>query len=54
LLEFEKINSHVLRFLKKEFPELYEKDEEEDIPRGDFAVTKTSLFGEAEADITRW
>jgi homoserine O-acetyltransferase len=54
LLEFEKINSHVLRFLKKEFPELYEKDEEEDIPQGDFAVTKTSLFGEAEADITRW
>lgn len=53
LLEFEKINSHVLRFLRKEFPELYEK-EEEDIPQGDFAVTKTSLFGEAEADVTRW
>jgi homoserine O-acetyltransferase len=53
LLEFEQINSHVLGFLRREFPELYEKDEG-DIPQGDFTVKKTSLFGEAEADITRW
>ena len=53
LLEFEQINSHVLRFLRREFPELYEIDEE-DIPEGDFTVKKTSLFGEAEADVTRW
>lgn len=53
LLEFEQINSHVLGFLRREFPELYEKDEG-DIPQGDFTVKKTSLFGEAEADIARW
>ncbi|KAJ8594396.1 homoserine O-acetyltransferase [Rhizopogon salebrosus TDB-379] len=53
LLEFEQINSHVSRFLRREFPELYEKDEEV-FTQGDFAVKKTSLFGEAEADITRW
>ncbi|KAG1741808.1 Alpha/Beta hydrolase protein [Suillus paluster] len=53
LLEFEQINTHVLRFLRREFPGLYEKDEE-DTPEGDFAVKKTSLFGEAEADIARW
>lgn len=53
LLEFEQINTHVLRFLRREFPDLYERDEE-DIPEGDFAIKKTSLFGEAEADITRW
>jgi homoserine O-acetyltransferase len=53
LLEFEQINTHVLRFLRREFPDLYERDEE-DIPAGDFAIKKTSLFGEAEADITRW
>lgn len=53
LLEFEQINTHVLRFLRREFPDLYVRDEE-DIPDGDFAIKKTSLFGEAEADITRW
>ncbi|KAG2147509.1 Alpha/Beta hydrolase protein [Suillus clintonianus] len=53
LLEFERINTHVSRFLRREFPELYERDEE-DIIEGDFAVKKTSLFGEAEVDITRW
>lgn len=53
LLEFEQINTHILRFLRREFPDLYERDEE-DVPEGDFAIKKTSLFGEAEADITRW
>lgn len=53
LLEFEQINTHVLRFLRREFSELYVRDEE-DIPEGDFAIKKTSLFGEAEADVTRW
>ncbi|KAG2142729.1 Alpha/Beta hydrolase protein, partial [Suillus cothurnatus] len=43
LLEFEQINTHVLRFLRREI-----------FPTGDFAIKKTSLFGEAEADITRW
>ncbi|KAF9235739.1 Alpha/Beta hydrolase protein [Melanogaster broomeanus] len=57
LLEFEQINTHVLRFLKREFPEYYEREGEgdgEEMPLEDFAVKKTSLFGEAEADVTRW
>lgn len=57
LLEFEQINRHLLVFLKREFPELYEKDVSGhgDIPPADgFEVKKTSIFGEAEADITRW
>ena len=56
LLEFEQINRHLLGFLKRNFPDYYEGgdiwEEEED----GFEVKKTSLFGEAEAqvDITRW
>ncbi|KAG6881933.1 hypothetical protein C0992_013110 [Termitomyces sp. T32_za158] len=53
LLEFEQINTHVQRFLKREFPEIYEKEVEEPM-EGDFEVKKTSVFGEAEVDITRW
>lgn len=57
LLEFEQINRHVLLFLKREFPAYYER-EDEDEGEGpeleDFSVKKTSLFGEAEADVTRW
>ncbi|KIJ14882.1 homoserine O-acetyltransferase [Paxillus involutus ATCC 200175] len=53
LLEFEQINTHVLGFLRREFPELYET-EGEGTPLEDFSVKKTSLFGEAEADVTRW
>ena len=54
LLEFEQINNHILRFLKTEFPEYYLKEIPEEDRVGDFRVTKTSLFGEAEADIARW
>jgi homoserine O-acetyltransferase len=53
LLGFEQINLHVSRLLRREFPELYEKDEEV-FTHGDFVMKKTSLFGEAEVDITRW
>ncbi|TFK36188.1 Alpha/Beta hydrolase protein [Crucibulum laeve] len=53
LLEFEQINMHLLRFLKKELPEVYEKPEEGE-PEEGFGVKKTSIFGEAEVDITRW
>ncbi|KAG2127141.1 Alpha/Beta hydrolase protein [Suillus bovinus] len=53
LLELEQINTHILRFLRRELPDLYERDEE-DVPEGDFVIKKTSLFGEAEVDITRW
>lgn len=53
LLEFEVINRHILRFLRKEFPEYY-VGEEEEYEEEDFAIKKTSMFGEAEVDITRW
>ncbi|KAG1746914.1 Alpha/Beta hydrolase protein [Suillus lakei] len=43
LVEFEQINTHILRFLRREFPELYERDEE-DIPEGDFAVKNVANF----------
>ena len=57
LLEFELINSHILRFLKREFPELYafrEGVDEEAAPTDGFEIKKTSMFGEAEVDITHW
>ncbi|KAH9940980.1 Alpha/Beta hydrolase protein [Amylocystis lapponica] len=55
LLEFELINGHILRFLKREFPEYYpEGAEAAEEPEEGFDVKKTSMFGEAEADITRW
>ncbi|KAF8880904.1 Alpha/Beta hydrolase protein [Gymnopilus junonius] len=52
LLEFEQINTHILRYLKREFSEYYEREDEQ--VEDDFAIKKTSVFGEAEVDITRW
>lgn len=52
LLEFEQINTHISRFLKREFPELYEKEVEQS--QEGFDIRKTSIFGEAEVDITSW
>jgi len=57
LLEFELINGHILRFLKREFPEFYafrEGLDEEAAPTDGFEIKKTSMFGEAEVDITHW
>ncbi|KAF8439308.1 Alpha/Beta hydrolase protein [Boletus edulis BED1] len=62
LLEFERINAHVLAFLRREFPEYYRAREDEgegaqgrgERDQEDFSVKKTSMFGEAEADVTRW
>ncbi|KAI9060969.1 homoserine O-acetyltransferase [Trametes sanguinea] len=57
LLEFELINKHILGHLKQEFPEYYRTESGEEVaetPVEDFSIKKTSLFGEAEADITRW
>ncbi|KAH9945297.1 homoserine O-acetyltransferase [Epithele typhae] len=55
LLEFELINRHILRHLRRELPEHYAGAiPEEAEPEGDFAIKKTSLFGEAEADVARW
>jgi homoserine O-acetyltransferase len=53
LLEFEQINTHILRYLKREFPGYYDNKDDETIDE-DFAIKKTSVFGEAEVDITRW
>ena len=57
LLEFELINRHILKFLKREFPDLYvlrEGVDEEAAPADGFEIKKTSMFGEAEVDITHW
>ena len=55
LLEFELINGHILRFLKREFPEFYAPREDVDAePTDGFEVKKASMFGEAEVDITQW
>ncbi len=54
LLEFEAINNHVMAFLKKQLPEVYNKEVEEDLAGEGFEIKKTSIFGEAEVDITQW
>lgn len=54
LLEFEAINTHILRFLKREYPGYYSGLDEEQVGEEGFDIKKTSLFGEAEVDITRW
>ena len=59
LLEFELINRHLLQFLKREFPGYYAhrgavaEGEPAEGCNG-FEVKKTSTFGEAEVDVTRW
>ncbi|KAH8991623.1 Alpha/Beta hydrolase protein [Lactarius hatsudake] len=53
LLEFEQINTHILRFLKREFPGYY-RDGSGDTPTDSFQIQKTSVFGEAEVDLTCW
>lgn len=58
LLEFELINRHIMTFLRREFPEFYRTSsgtmDVQDVPEEGFDIKKTSLFGEAEADIARW
>jgi homoserine O-acetyltransferase/O-succinyltransferase len=54
LLEFEQINAHILRFLKREFPEYYRDGSDDDAPIEGFVIQKSSVFGEAEVDLTRW
>jgi homoserine O-acetyltransferase len=53
LLEFEQINTHILRFLKREFPHYYVEAEVEPVDEG-FLIKKTSVFGEAEVDVALW
>ncbi|CCO26159.1 homoserine O-acetyltransferase [Rhizoctonia solani AG-1 IB] len=57
LLEFEVINEHIVDFLKKKLPSIYEGDVAPPFEgAGEFGIKKTSTFGEAEADVdvTRW
>ncbi|KDQ51340.1 hypothetical protein JAAARDRAFT_140399 [Jaapia argillacea MUCL 33604] len=57
LLEFEQINEHILKFLRKQFPDYYRTlggEESVDTPEEGFNIKKTSVFGEAEVDITQW
>lgn len=54
LLEFEQINKHILSFLRREFPDYYQQEALGEVGVDDFKVTKTSMFGEAEVDVTRW
>jgi homoserine O-acetyltransferase len=54
LLEFEAINGHVLRWLKTWEPDLYVGGADVEQEIDGFEVQKTSLFGEAEKDITSW
>lgn len=55
LLEFDQINRHILNFIKRVVPEIYNsstitEEEANEVVK----ATKTSLFGEAEVDITQW
>ncbi|KAK2464883.1 hypothetical protein APHAL10511_002959 [Amanita phalloides] len=54
LLEFERINECVLRFLRGEFPGYYKKQEEREATSNDFDIKKTSVFGEAEVNVANW
>ncbi|KAK7058054.1 dynein heavy chain, cytoplasmic [Favolaschia claudopus] len=58
LLEFQQINGHVLRFLRRELPELYVGANPEvngvESDTAALEVKKSSVFGEAEADLTNW
>lgn len=57
LLEFEAINTHIMGWLRKKLPEIYEREPlitNEGLGESGFGVKKESVFGEAEADVTRW
>lgn len=55
LLEFDQINRHILNFIKRVVPEIYSSNTiSEEEANEVVKATKTSLFGEAEVDITQW
>lgn len=57
LLEFDQINRHILAFEKDVLPDIYDTSVisvEEAEKEEELKATKTSLFGEAEVDITQW
>ena len=53
LLEFEVMNRHILKHLQEKLPDIYAQPIE-NVEDHDFGIKKTSVFGEAEADVTRW
>ncbi|KAG6849955.1 hypothetical protein C0991_010902, partial [Blastosporella zonata] len=50
LLEFEAMNKHIVEFMRKEEPALYDGKEEEEGEIEGFEIRKTSVFGEAEVE----
>lgn len=57
LLQFEQVNDHIIEFLKEVLPDIMDGPGtgEVVVENGVGAITKTSVFGEAEAtDITAW
>lgn len=56
LLQFEQVNNHIIEFLKEVLPDIMDSPgSEEMVENGVGEITKTSVFGEAEAaDITAW
>lgn len=58
LLEFEAINGWIEGWLRRKVPEYYQTREigVEEYAKGEegWGVKKESVFGEAEADVTRW
>ncbi|KAG6118896.1 hypothetical protein E4U14_006143 [Claviceps sp. LM454 group G7] len=55
LLQFEQVNTYVLRFLKQVLPDIMSKEGIAPEETGVGALTKSSTFGEAEVeDITAW
>ncbi|KIO28384.1 hypothetical protein M407DRAFT_71854 [Tulasnella calospora MUT 4182] len=53
LLEFEKMDEHISGFLKERLPEIYRAEVSDEAADG-FEIKKTSVFGEAELDVTHW
>lgn len=56
LLQFEQVNRHIIEFLKETLPDILESPGNGSVAEEEVgAITKTSVFGEAEAaDITAW
>jgi homoserine O-acetyltransferase len=54
LLEYEQINGHLLRFLRREFPLLCEGDVSDSQMAEGFDIKKISIFREAKVNIARW
>ena len=54
LLEFEAINMVILEWMMEKLPEIMSVAAADVVEPRDFSITKTSMFGEAEADVAQW